>query len=107
MRNKLGIIQLELPDITLDIAFGNGNNMEITSLLSEEQKEIITTLGGSKLVLLKANITDVDDNNHLFNGLLVKDYIDKTLTLSIYSSVDAGLVTISLCEISGKYYIYS
>ena len=59
MRNKLGIYQLDLPSITLDFDIDTGDSMEITDLLTKEQKEIIKKMGGSKLVYLHIpSITD-------------------------------------------------
>ena len=105
-RDKYGIIKLELPEITLDYSFSSNNKTEITSLLTEEQKEIIKTLGGSKLVLLKCSITDASDYVVTYDTIINKDYNNKELHCIGYSDED-NIVCCRLCEESGKYYIYS
>lgn len=106
MKKKLGIIQLELPEIELDDDFGDTSNTDISSYLIEEQKEIIRTLGGSKLVLVKCRIIDSSGNvlntrqicsvGGTYNGLVIVNFDDsqKAVCVEIY-------------EQSGSYYIYS
>ena len=66
MKHKsLGVIQIDLPKITLDDLFNNGVRTDITSLLSEEQKSLIRqALKGEKLVYINCpNIEDNDGEN--------------------------------------------
>lgn len=107
-RNKLGIIQLELPDITLSNDLGDGELEEITTLLNEEQKEIIKTLGGSKLVLLSMNITDNSSNKlELHRNLLSVEKTGGVYMFTIVVNYVGNPLPIELYEDSGKYYIYS
>ena len=48
---SLGVIQIDLPEITLPATFGAGEESRITSFLSEEQKKmIIQAIKGEKIV---------------------------------------------------------
>ena len=106
MRNKLGIIQLDLPDITLDGDFGDLQSTEITSLLSEEQKEIIKTLGGSKLVLCHCNKITDSSENHVRNIHCLLDKASNKLCYNYYD-VELGTMTcFKIYESTDKYYIY-
>lgn len=107
-RNKLGIIQLELPkDYELDDVFNSGTSTEITDLLTEEQKEIIKTLGGSKLVLIDVeNLSDSYPNTiSKIKGLM--NIGGNGLTISIYIESLNQIVSLSVYEDSEKYYILS
>lgn len=109
MRNKLGIIQLELPEITLDGEFNDGQATEITSLLNEEQKQIIKTLGGSKLILLHCkNIIDsVSESTDIIDVILNKGKNVLYASNLYVKTTSAQDLIIRIYESSGKYYIYS
>lgn len=64
MKHKsLGIIQIDLPEITLDDNFGEVVMTTITSLLSEKQKSnIIQALKGEKNVIVNGIIIDATGN---------------------------------------------
>ena len=60
MKHKsLGIIQIDLPEITLEDTFNAQNVTIITSLLNEEQKKLLVqACKGEKLVVINGNIKD-------------------------------------------------
>ena len=77
MKN-LGIIQINLPEITLIDSFNADDATDITSLLSDEEKEkIILAIKGEKLVYVSClGITD-DNEDKLEAFDLVPAYIEK------------------------------
>ena len=81
-RQNLGIIQIDLPNITLDDDFGSYTRTDITDLLSNEQKENIKkAFQGSKIVYV--NLKGIVDASENSIGLckLIPCYVDKTLNI--------------------------
>ena len=72
---SLGVIQIDLPEITLPATFGAGEESRITSFLSEEQKKmIIQAIKGEKIVFCSfAKITD-NTNDYMNPHSLVPCY---------------------------------
>ena len=113
MNKKLGIIQLELGELTLENNFDEHVGNPITSQLSEYQKLIIKqALDGKKLIVISGKITDSSDVS-----------VDLVLTIGhIEYSIpdDANVITFLAYEfgtdvlfcpyikvIGDDYYIYS
>lgn len=70
MRNKYGIIEVDLGEVIIENAFGDDENNDITSQISESAKNVILSLKElTKLVYIKGKITDVDENSMTYNGL--------------------------------------
>lgn len=104
-RDKYGIIKLDLKELHLNTDFGDLAQDNVTSLLSEEQKEIIRTLGGSKLVYLKGTIIDSSTNRLEIDGFANKS--EPYLYINAYDFVNDKITTIGLHYESGDYYIYA
>ena len=70
MRNKFGILELDLGEITIQTLFDSEGSEDITSSLSEQQKDIIRQAyyGLSKLVYVKCDITDGNGEGFNFKG---------------------------------------
>ena len=110
---NLGIIQIDLPEITLGYAFGVLSQTEITSILSEETKlNIIQALKGEKIVYINIlNITDDSGEESgiykLVNASINEDGYKLCFRLhinSLGSFTDCAIVYDSLAN---KFYLYS